>query len=241
MRSVKSISIAASAAALACVALASPAPAQILVVHATGSAAQRYEVGSLLPDARPIRLGPSDSLELLSSAGTWTWDGPGEFPRAAGEGRSAPPAGPGTRRPRVGAVRSVGGTPAARPNVWMVDVVEPGAVCVPGSTPPLLWRMQADTAATTTVTAPGGEVGTVTWAAGQAAAPWPEGIPLVDGGAYRLTGDTNATPVEIVVRQLSEPPTSLTAAGTTLLQRDCAAQMDVLLGQVQTLDESAGS
>ena len=239
MPSTKTARALAFAAAATTILTASQAAADILVMQASGPVAQRYRPGTLLPDARPIRLGPSDVLELLSETGTWTWTGPGDFPAASRTIRtSIGVAAPDMRRTRVGAVRSVGGA-TMRPNVWMVDLAAPGSVCVLSGSAPLLWRMATETAATTTITGPGGGAGAVEWSAGQAAAPWPASVPVVDGAAYRITGAGAA--VDIVVRQLASPPSSLPAAGMALIERGCRAQMEVLTSQVERLDPSAGS
>jgi hypothetical protein len=227
------------AATAATALIASQAMADILVMRASGPAAQRYRPGTLLPDVRPIRLGSSDVLELLSDTGTWTWTGPGDFPAATRTVRtSAGIAAPDLRRTRVGAVRSVGGA-TMRPNVWMVDLAEPGAVCVLSDHAPLLWRTTSEAAATTTITGPGGNVAAVEWSAGQAAAPWPASIPVVDGAGYRITGA--GASIDIVVKQVSSPPSSLPAAGMALIERGCQSQIDVLTSQVERLDASAGS
>lgn len=239
MPSTKTIRALAFAAATATLLTASQAAADILVMRASGPAAQRFRPGTLLPDARPIRLGATDVLELLSDTGTWTWTGPGDFPAATRTVRtSAGIAAPDLRRTRVGAVRSVGGA-TMRPNVWMIDLAAPGAVCVLSGNAPLLWRMTAETAATTTITGADGSIGTVEWSAGQAAAPWPASVPVVDGAGYRLTGHGEA--VDIMIKVLASSPSSLPAAGMALIEHDCQSQIDVLTNQVERLDGSAGS
>ncbi len=232
--------IAALALGSVAVLSATAAEAQILILRANGPIAQRLRAGTMLPDTRPIRLAAGDTLELLGETGTWTWRGPGDFPRAAGTVRSAAVmVAPDRRRARVGAVRSVPGAAESRPNLWMVDVGTPGAVCVLGQEPPVLWRLDAETAATQTLSGPGGATAEIAWAPGQAAAPWPEGVPLVDGGAYALR-QTAAT-TSIVVRTLEAAPESVTDAAQALLEEGCDAQMDLLVAQMEQEDELAGS
>lgn len=232
--------VATAAVALAAVVTAGEAHAQILIMRSSGPIAQRLRPGSLLPDTRPIRLAAGDTLELLGDTGTWTWRGPGDFPGAAGAVRSASVVvAPDRRRARVGAVRSVPGAPESRPNLWMVDVATPGPVCVLAEAPPLLWRLEAENAATQTLAGPDGATAEIAWAPGQAAAAWPETVPLVDGGAYRLT--TGAATTSLVVKALDAAPASVPEAGMALLQEGCDAQMALLVAQMEEQDELAGS
>lgn len=227
--------------ALATLAAATDAAAQILVMRSSGPVAQRMRAGTLLPAVRPIRLGPNDTLELLSDSSTWTWRGPGDFPTAVGATRAAPMiVAPDRRRARVGAVRGVPGSETSRPNLWMVDVGQPGAVCIPGEGPPLLWRADADAAATTTIAGPAGASGEVRWTEGQATTTWPETLPVA-AGVYRLTNTGSETPVEIVIRPLDSAPETAPATGMALIQRGCDAQMELLAAQMEPRDELAGS
>jgi hypothetical protein len=241
MRSTRQTWLLVASIALVSASTASQALAEILVLRSSGPAAQRFRAGTLLPDARPIRLVSGDALELLSDTGTWSWRGPGDFPGAA-SARAAPViVAPDRRRTRVGAVRSVGGAASTRPNIWMVDVGQPGPVCVLGVSPPLLWRVDAETAGTTILSGPGGSMAEVKWAEGQAVANWPLAVAIVDGGAYRLSGAGATAPVNITVRALDAPPASAPAAGMALIERGCQTQTDLLVLQMEPREEPAGS
>ena len=241
MRSTNRTLIVAFALAMATTMAASEALAEVLVLRSSGPIAQRFRAGTMLPDVRPIRLGVNDTLDLLSDTGTWSWRGPGDFPSARGAARAASAlVAPDRRRTRVGAVRSVGGAATARPNVWMVDVAEPGAVCVLTASAPLLWRRDAEAAAVTVLASPDGGSAEVQWASGQSVARWPAGVPVVERATYRLTGGSTA-PVSIVVRALDTPPASAPAAGMALIERGCRAQLDLLAEQMGPGDELEGS
>ena len=223
----------------ASLAIASDAAAQILVLRSTGPVAQRLRAGTLLPSARPIRLAANDTLELLSETSTWTWRGPGDFPAAAGAPRAAPLVAPDRRRARVGAVRGTPGAEVERPNLWMIDVEHPGAVCVPAGAPPLLWRPEAAEAASTTITAEGGVSAVVQWEAGQSAVDWPDAVPVA-AGTYRLTSGGDDA-VEIAVRTLATLPETAPETGIALIERGCETQMDLLASRLEPRDELAGS
>lgn len=242
MRSTDKTRVAAFVLALAATTTASQAMAEILILRSSGPIAQRLRAGAMLPEVRPIRLGANDTLDLLSDTGTWSWRGPGDFPNAMGVARTASAiVAPDRRRTRVGAVRSVGGEPTARPNIWMVDVAEPGAVCVMDTGAPLLWRRDTEAAITLVLAGPGGASAEVHWAAGEAIASWPTGVPVVEGASYRLTGQGTTATVSIVVRTLDAAPASAPAAGMALIERGCEAQVDLLAAQMEQRDELAGS
>lgn len=240
MRSTNRIRVAAFVLALAATTTASQALADILILRSSGPISQRLRPGAMLPDVRPIRLGENDTLNLMSDTATWTWRGPGDFPNAGGVARTASAiVAPDRRRTRVGAVRSVGGAATARPNIWMVDVAQPGTVCVLDAGAPVLWRRDTEAAVTIILSGPGDAAAEMQWPSGQAVAAWPEGVPLVDGGAYSLTGSSAS--ISILVRTLDTAPASAPAAGVALIERGCEAQVDLLEEQMEPRDALSGS
>lgn len=241
MRLIEKTRIAAFVVAASTTMIASQALADILVLRSNGPIAQRIRAGTMLPDARPIRLGSNDSLELLSDTGTWSWRGPGDFPAAAGAARGPSIAAPNSRRTRVGAVRSVGSADNSRPNLWMVDVAQPGVVCVLKTDTPLLWRHDADAADVMVLAGPDSGPIEVRWSPGQSTADWPQTVPVRDGATYRLSSEDTSASIELVVRSLDTAPTSAPTAGMALIQRGCAAQVDLLARQMEPRDELAGS
>lgn len=234
--------ILAATTILASAVCATQSVAEILVLRSTGPIAQRIPAGALLPAQRPIRLGAGDVLDLMSETGTWSWRGPGEFPGAAATVRTASAiVSPDLRRSRVGAVRSVEGTAGSRPNIWMIDVAQPGPVCVLNADTPLLWRKDADREEVSAISGPDGVSAEIHWAAGQSASAWPTDVPLVEGGTYRLSGRGTAAPVSIVIRELSDAPASVPAAGIALIERACGAQMDLLVAHMEPTEADAES
>lgn len=232
-------SLAAVSLCLASLAIASEASAQILIMRSTGPVAQHLRPGTLLPATRPIRLTANDTLELLSDTSTWTWRGPGDFPAAAGAPRATALVAPDRRRARVGAVRGTPGADVERPNLWMIDVEQPGPVCVPAGDPPVLWRAEAENETSTTIAADDGLSAVVQWEAGQAVTNWPDAVPVA-GGTYRLSG-TADTPVEIEIWTLETLPETASETGIALIGKGCDAQLDLLAARMEPRDELAGS
>ncbi len=211
--------------------------ADILVLRSNGPIARRLPAGSLLPGTRPIRLAAGDTLELLGETGTWTWRGPGDFPRTAAAAQSASKmATPDSRRERLGGTRTGRGSP---PYLWMVDVATSGTVCVLAGVTPLLWRMEAENADVAALVGPNGVAAEVAWAPGQAAVAWPETVPVVDGASYRLTAGSATT--SLVIRLVDTAPTSAPQAGLILLEKGCDAQMALLVAGMPEQEELAGS
>ena len=130
--------------------LASSAWADALVVRASGPSAKLYPAGRKLADGGSVTLKAGDVVTLLDAKGTRTLRGPGSFGVTAA---SAAPASnvalaalldtKRVRRARTGAVRgTLGEAPATpkRPNLWLVDVAQPGALCFADPAAVRLWR-----------------------------------------------------------------------------------------------------
>ncbi|HEX7876021.1 MAG TPA: hypothetical protein VF489_05495, partial [Sphingobium sp.] len=146
--------IAGGAMAL-CLGLAGAAAADTLVVRASGPSAKIYPAGRKLADGGTVALKAGDVVTLLDAKGTRTLRGPGSFGVTAAA--SGAPASSVTlaalldtkrvRRARTGAVRGTVGdapvAPAKRPNLWLVDVAQPGALCFADATAVRLWRGNA--------------------------------------------------------------------------------------------------
>ena len=219
--------------------MATAAVADPLVVRSDGPSAGRYRPGTALPENGRVTLAANDTLTLLNDGGTWTLRGPGTFPTGAPAARTS--AAPrvravSDRRVRVGAVRTVEGISLNRPNLWMIDVEQPGKVCVVDPTALTLWRAEADAASTSTLTGPDGVSAEVAWAAGQASQDWPAAIPVVAGGAYRLSG---VRPVAFTLEPLNATPASVPDAGRALIEHGCTTQLNLLVGQLENEDAGA--
>lgn len=141
--------------ALAGAVIAMPAAAMAgVVVKASGPSADRYSVGTQLDDNSSITLRAGDKITVLVEGGTRVMEGPGTF--RVGEGASRTRARfsqltrrGSQRRVRTGAVRGADGDgPSLVPNIWFVNVMAPGNMCLYDLDRVRLWRPQTDVAQT---------------------------------------------------------------------------------------------
>ncbi|NBC88952.1 MAG: hypothetical protein GVX90_05600 [Alphaproteobacteria bacterium] len=149
-----------SMAALAGAALALPVAAFAgVVVKSSGPSSGTYKVGTKVDDGSQITLKAGDNVTVLTSGGTQVLKGAGTF--TVGEKPKEPrlrfanftrqgAAG----RVRTGAVRSADETKPERPNMWYVDLTEPGTTCLYDFGTVRLWRPDPSEAATYTVVEP---------------------------------------------------------------------------------------
>jgi len=218
---------AAVAALLA--AAATSAAANVLVVRSSGPSARSYPAGRSLPDNARITLRPSDTLVVLTSAGTRTFRGPGTFsPGTAGRAGTRIVAAADGRRARVGAVRNAGIVPRG-PTIWHVDITQGGTFCLASASNVMLWRPDASVPVTLTVTPPGGSPRNVQWPAGQTTLAWPSAVPIVNGGAYTFRQPGVAVPTQITLRTLQSAPADLSAVAQALIDNGCQDQLDLLI------------
>lgn len=226
-------------------AAAGAASAEIVVVRATGPSAARFRLGTVLSETQTINLpSPRDELTLLSDTRSWTLKGPGMVPVRgvpAPRVRTQPRLilANGTRE-RVGAVRGVTGASLERPNLWMVDVAQPGPACLIDPTAIALWREDETAAATTTITNSEGTSTTVDWVAGEETRLWPETLAYAAGGTYRMA-TTGSAPVAVVLTPLDVAPETVPETAGVLIRLGCNAQLDVLMSQVESAADAAGA
>ena len=229
----------AARAAIGCAILIVPgaALADVLVVRSIGPSAGAYKPGRKLANTAPIALKTGDQITLLDNKGTRTLKGPGSF-TAASSGSAAPSSslaslagGSSTRRARTGAVRDVRAlAETVRPNIWMVDAAAPGTVCVPAADGVVIWRKDAETVGTTTITGPAGAAGNVEWIKGQSMQPWPATLPVAPGARYTLKGTgAAAAGTTLTFALVPNPPSDLSGLGSTLIASGCQAQLDMLI------------
>jgi hypothetical protein len=209
--------------------------ADTLVVRASGPSARSYPPGAKLADGGSLLLKAGDVVTLLDAKGTRTLRGPGRFGVTAA---ATAPASNVTlaalldtkrvRRARTGAVRgAVGEAPPVvkRPNLWLVDIAQPGALCVADPAAVRLWR--ADAAKPLSMRINGGAQAAVNFAAGEATAAWPAALPVKDGATYRL--ETGGRSNEIRFALLSAGDAGLDTTASALIARGCQAQLDLLI------------
>ena len=210
-------------------AAAGSAAANVLVVRSSGPSARSYPAGRSLPDNARISLQASDTLVVLTSAGTRTFRGPGTFsPGSAARAGTRTVAAADGRRARVGAVRNAGIVPRSL-TIWDVDVTQSGTLCVVGSSPVMLWRPDASVPVTLTITGPGGATRNVEWQAGQPTIAWPAGTPITGGGTYTFRQAGVAVPTQITFKTLTSAPANLSAVAEALIENGCQDQLDLLI------------
>lgn len=236
------------AAALLIATGATAAAADVLVVRALGPSAKSYPAGKKLADNARITLQANDTLVLLDSRGTRTLRGPGTFTPtgpAQVNNRSAiaSVATGSTRRARIGAVRNVGGATQARPaSIWHVDVSKSSNVCLSDPSHVTLWRADASKPVTLTVTRDGdGASRTVEWVSGETTAEWPSDLAVSDGARYRLSWAGASVPTALTFRTLASEPSEPDAMAAALIEKDCAAQLDVLIQALQRPETPAAT
>lgn len=234
----------------ACVALcaasltAAPALAESLVVRASGPSAGSFSPGKKLGDGQSITLKAGDTLTLLDGRGTRTLKGPGVFGTGAsatgGAGSPRIASFLGTRdnrRARTGAVRS-GATEVKpkSPNLWYVDASQSAKVCVPDAMAVKLWRPSSTDAMTVSISGAGGKA-EVAFGAGESLADWPVATaPVTEGATYMLNGAGMTKPSAIKFTVLSPDATGLESTASTLIERGCEAQLDLLIETVALPD-----
>ena len=229
--------IAGGAMAL-CLGLASAAAADTMVVRASGPSAKNYPPGTKLADGGMVALKAGDVVTLLDAKGTRTLRGPGSFGVTAAAG-TAPSSNvtlaalldtKRVRRARTGAVRgAVGDAPAApprRPNLWLVDVAQPGALCFADGSAVRLWRADAAKPASVRISGAGAHA-VANFAAGDAITSWPASLPVKNGSAYRIEIGARATDIRFEQLGPIEPGLDKVAGG--LIEHGCAAQLDLLV------------
>ncbi|ANI79562.1 hypothetical protein [Sphingobium sp. EP60837] len=217
--------------------VAGPALAETLVVRASGPSARNYPPGAKLADGGSLLLKAGDVVTLLDAKGTRTLRGPGRFGVTAAA--SAALASNVTlaalldtkrvRRARTGAVRgALGEAPAVakRPNLWLVDIAQPGALCVADPPAVRLWRVDATKPLSLRISG-GGVQAAASFAAGETIAAWPATLPVKDGASYRLEAGGRSSDIRFAL--LNAADIGLDGTAAALIAHGCQAQLDLLV------------
>lgn len=225
-------------AAVALILCGNVAEARSVVLRATGPSAGQFRSGQILREPLKLELVAGDRLILIDDQGTRDLRGPAKIddtaPRRVAQMRM-----PkwedlvGSRmRPQTGGMRGRKAvkTPAVRPStsqdrLWSVDVAVPGNWCTLDPAEIGLWRADAATTSELGISADGSSA-TVSWAAGQAEAPWPASLPARDNGAYTLQVGSSA-PTTVTLHRVSGGSTAELARG--LATKGCYQQLAILL------------
>ncbi len=115
---------------------------------------------------------------------------------------------------------------AKRPNLWLVDIVQPGALCVADPAAVRLWRADASKPLNVRIIGSGTQAA-ASFAAGEAMAAWPATLPVKDGAAYRV--ETGGRSTEIRFALLDVADVGLDGTASALIANGCQAQLDLLV------------
>ena len=207
-----------------------------VVVAASGPSAGSFPVGKKIGDAERIVLRAGDTLTVLDGQGT-------RVLRGAGTHTLAQQAGPSRRstfsvlterrsaaRMRTGAVRGEDdGTALHSPNLWYVDVGQPGPFCLAATDRVRLWRSTTEGDATYSLRGEAGRIHTVTFADGEMLAPWDTRVlPVSNGAVFHIGGPSGGPDKElkfVVLDAVAEEPEDLAAQ---LIQNGCTKQLELL-------------
>ncbi len=208
----------------------SAAAAEVLVLRSDGPRASRhYRTGTRHADNAVFELRPGDSMVVLAPGGTRTWRGPGYYslvrpprPLILANGQQV--------RVETGVVRSSPAVPGVHPTaVWEYDIAREGKLCVQAGTRPILWRPGSGAAARVTITGAGASH-SFDWPAGAINAPWPEALPVTDGGSYLIESTRAQRPVRVTLEVLSPAAESdVDRLATELVGQRCTGQLDTLI------------
>ena len=219
---------------------ASAALADVLVVRSTGPSAKSFPPGKRLAETQRVTLRANDLLVVLSGNGTRNLRGPGTFTVGAPAAQTASAATTTQRRARIGAVRGTGTGPLRPPTIWHIDVARSSNICVADPTKVTLWRADSSRPTTLNVTrVADGSTRQVAWQAGASTLAWPAQMPVTDGGEFRLSWSGGAAPTALRFRTMPSRPAGLEDMASTLISKQCDAQMDLFIDTVRLPDDAA--
>lgn len=246
-----------SVAAIAAMAMASPALAQSLVVRSTGPSAAQYPAGKKIAASGKITLKRGDRITVLDKGKTRVLTGPGTFSlsrttsasKTSSRVASFVATGP-RRRARTGAVR---GAPsegdanaenlAARsPNLWYVDVSRGGNHCLVKPESVLLWRPDIVSDDIMKLSASASGQAQIAWRRGSTLRRWPsDKVSVKNGATYALASGQASKPVNVTVKLLPQEPADLDATAEALLANGCTNQLDLLVDMLAASETSEGA
>ena len=216
-------------------AISGTALADVLVTQSSGAAAREYPRGTKLADNAVITLDRGDSVTVLTSSGMRRFRGRGRHrvsgPRQVASGAVRTSGSAGVARlgvSRTGETAAV--DPASIRSTWQVDIAESGPVCFLPDQQLSLWRSEAGTERTVTVTrVPDGASQTVSFAADERAQSWPSGFAAVPDTEYQISYPGAIAPTRITFRPIDADSADQIAVGAALAEQGCDAQFDAFV------------
>lgn len=183
--------------------------AQLVVVEAKGTA---LKPGQVIEAGAPLDVPAGGSLSLVGEDGKISKiDGPYKGPAVAGAAATGDPGMVqalsrlfvdnqpnattwGTFRGYETSSTFRGEADGERPEqLWAVNVRRSESACIPADGKPVLWRPDTgQDLAIVVLHLSTGKEATVEFAATEQSAPWPNGVPLLDGGEYAIRDATNS-------------------------------------------------
>lgn len=210
-----------------------------VVVKSSGPSAGSYPVGKKVADTSSITLRAGDRITVLTDDGTKVMQGPGTF--RVGEGATRTRARfsnltrkNAARRVRTGAVRGTGTGAVRSPNLWYVNVAASGTICLYDLASVRLWRPDASSGQTYTVTDNATNASLdVEFVETEAMRSLdPENFAVTDGGSYTITGPSKegagsaASSINVVA--LTEEYAAPDALAEALIDKGCTTQLGLL-------------
>jgi len=211
-----------------------------LVVASSGPSAGQFPVGKKIDDNESITLRDGDSVtvlvkggtRVLRGAGTISVNQPGGTPAVSTFAALVRPR--GATRVRTGAVR--GAAPGGRimsPNLWYVDVDKSGTVCILDPAEIRLWRADRERPATYRIVATDGASATASFSVGDMVSPWDaEALPVTEGATFSIVQDDGRSN-KVTFALLAEEPDNPEAMASTLIEKGCTAQLDLLTASLK--------
>lgn len=216
-----------------------------VVVAASGPSAKTYPVGRKIGPADRIVLQAGDTLTVLDEKGTRVLRGAGSYTLAqqAGDDRSNAFAlitrQRSAQRMRTGAVRDSSTGPITRPNLWYVDVRQPGPMCLTDASEVRLWRPATAGEQLYAIGVGGGAQVTskANFGDGDMLTVWDlSQAPITDGSSYVIAGG-DGRPNEITFRVIDPVPENAEALAAKLIELGCTAQLEVLTSAMTSAAE----
>ena len=127
------------------------------------------------------------------------------------------------------------GREAASPSeVWSWNLYRSDSICVPAGIEPSLWRQDAaqDQQVVLLHLSTGNEA-EVEFAAGQQSAPWPKGVPLLDGGEYAVRDAGNLWERHLAIRVIPVEDAGDVRQIAWMSDAGCLRQARLRLSQLQ--------
>lgn len=209
-----------SGAAVAIALASTPGVANVVVVKSLGPSAKTYPPGKILSENDKITLQGGDVLTVIGPSSAQVLHGPGSF-----DAKQAALASAAGQRGRFGSLRAV--EVAHNPSIWDIDAIAGGKVCVAPKTPVNLWRADSEAPMTVQIRSSDGQSQPLSWAAGNALAPWPAALPIKNGAQYSVEWPDDTSKLDVVT--VANPPQDLVGAAEVLLENGCQKQLDLLV------------